>query len=145
MPNQNNRSDPDPLTLGVHHVGLTVSELEPTLHFFTELLGWKQVGGNPDYPAVFVSDGSVMLTLWRAKDPDNAIAFDKNSNVGLHHLALRVADLGMLDRIYRKLADADGVRIEFAPEPLRNGPTRHMMCYEPGGNRIEFIVPAESV
>jgi catechol 2,3-dioxygenase-like lactoylglutathione lyase family enzyme len=142
MTNPSTNPEKQPLTLGVHHVGLTVPELAPTLRFFTELLGWKEVGGNPDYPAVFVSDGSVMVTLWRAKDPGNAAPFDKNNNVGLHHLALRVADPEMLDALYRKLDAAADVRIEFAPEPLRSGPTRHMMCYEPGGNRIEFIVPA---
>jgi catechol 2,3-dioxygenase-like lactoylglutathione lyase family enzyme len=142
MTNPSTNPEKQPLTLGVHHVGLTVSELAPTLRFFTELLGWKEVGGNPDYPAVFVSDGSVMVTLWRVKDPGNAAPFDKNNNVGLHHLALRVADLEMLDALYRKLDAAADVRIEFAPEPLRSGPARHMMCYEPGGNRIEFIVPA---
>jgi catechol 2,3-dioxygenase-like lactoylglutathione lyase family enzyme len=142
MTNPSTNPEKQPLTLGVHHVGLTVPELAPTLRFFTELLGWKEVGGNPDYPAVFVSDGSVMVTLWRVKDPGNAAPFDKNNNVGLHHLALRVADLEMLDALYRKLDAAADVRIEFAPEPLRSGPTRHMMCYEPGGNRIEFIVPA---
>ena len=142
MTNPSTNPEKQPLSLGVHHVGLTVPELAPTLRFFTELLGWKEVGGNPDYPAVFVSDGSVMVTLWRVIDPGNAAPFDKNNNVGLHHLALRVADLEMLDALYRKLDAAADVRIEFAPEPLRSGPTRHMMCYEPGGNRIEFIVPA---
>lgn len=141
MTDQSTDSDSNPITLGVHHVGLTVPELAPTLRFFTGLLGWKEVGGNPDYPAVFVSDGNVMVTLWRAKNPDAATAFDKNNNVGLHHLALRVADTAALDRLCRVLDAADDVRIEFAPEPLRNGPARHMMCYEPGGNRIEFIVP----
>jgi len=145
MSNLTTNSDSNPLTLGVHHVGLTVAELAPTLRFFTELLGWNEVGGNPDYPAVFVTDGSVMVTLWRAKDPGNAAPFDKNNNIGLHHLALRVSDLETLDGIFRKLEAADDVRIEFAPEPLRNGPTRHLMCYEPGGNRIEFIVPADSI
>jgi len=130
------------LTRGVHHVGLTVTDLDSSCGFFTELLGWEKVGGNPDYPAVFVSDGSVMLTLWQAKEPLTAIAFDKNSNVGLHHLAIRVADLDTLDKIYRMLTAAENVDIEFAPEPLRGGPTTHMMCYEPGGIRVEFIVPA---
>ena len=69
-------------------------------------------------------------------------AFDKNNNVGLHHLAIRVADLDTLGRIYQKLVAAEKVDIEFAPEPLREGPTIHMMCFEPGGIRIEFIVPA---
>ena len=131
-----------PLAQGVHHIGLTVTDMDASCGFFTELLGWEKVGANPDYPAVFVSDGSVMVTLWQAKEPLTATAFDKNSNVGLHHLANRVADLDALDSIYRKLTAAENVIIEFAPEPLRDGPAMHMMCYGPGGIRIEFIVPA---
>lgn len=135
-------SHPLPLTQGVHHVGLTVTDLDASCSFFTELLGWEKVGANPEYPAVFVSDGSVMVTLWQAKQPPIANSFDKNDNIGLHHLAIRVADLDTLDRIYQKLVAADNVDIEFAPEPLREGPTMHMMCYEPCGIRIEFIVVA---
>jgi len=32
-----------------------------------------------------------------------------------------------------------GVQIEFMPELVGQGPRRHMMFYEPGGIRIEFI------
>ncbi|UCB55432.1 MAG: VOC family protein [Thiotrichales bacterium] len=132
----------DPLTRGVHHIGLTVTDLDASSSFFTDLLGWEKAGGNPDYPAIFVSDGTVMVTLWLARQPSSAAAFDKNNNVGLHHLALRVEDLDVLHRIHRKLAAAANVEIEFAPEPLGDGPSTHMMCYQPGGIRIEFIVPA---
>lgn len=130
------------MTRGIHHVGLTVTDLALSAGFFTGLLGWEVVGGNPDYPAVFVSDGSVTVTLWQAERPSSAHPFDKNNTVGLHHLAIRVADLDTLEAIHRKLAAAGNVEIEFAPEYLRDGPTTHMMCHEPGGIRIEFIVPA---
>ena len=131
----------DALTRGVHHVGLTVTDLDASCGFFTEIIGWERVGDNPDYPAVFVSDGAVMVTLWQAREPSTATGFDKNNNVGLHHLALEVVDLDTLDRIYKKLLASADIAIEFAPEPLRNGPAIHMMCREPGGIRIEFIVP----
>ena len=127
----------DSLTQGVHHVGLTVSELDASCEFFTGLLGWQRVGGNPDYPAVFVSDGVVMLTLWQTKE-SSFVPFNKNKNIGLHHLALKVGTLEALNDIHQKLIAA-GVKIEFAPELLREGPTQHMICYEPSGNRIEFI------
>lgn len=127
----------DSLTQGVHHIGLTVSDLDASCEFFTGLLGWRQIGGNPDYPAVFVSDGVVMLTLWQTKE-SSFVAFNKNKNIGLHHLALKVGSLESLHALHGKLVSAD-VKIEFAPELLREGPTQHMMCYEPSGNRIEFI------
>jgi len=129
-------------TAGVHHVGLTVPDLPRAVAFFTETLGFEEVGGNPDYPAVFVSDGSVMITLWRCADPSSATAFDRKAVIGLHHLALRVADAAALDAVHAELAKVDDVAIEFPPEPLRGGPARHMMCAMPGGIRLEFFAPA---
>jgi len=129
-------------TQGVHHIGLTVAKLDASTKFFTDLLGWELVGGNLDYPAVFVSDGAVVVTLWQAKNLDKFSAFDKNNNIGLHHLAIKVANQETLDDIYKKLVAEDQIEIEFAPELLREGPAVHMMCYEPSGIRVEFIVPA---
>ena len=131
-----------PTTNGAHHIGLTVPDLEKTKAFFVDTLGYNQLGEVPDYPAVFLSDGSIMITLWQASDPVNAVPFDRKNVIGLHHLALIVENDAALDRIYERLQNTDGVNIEFAPEPLGGGPTRQMMCYIPGGIRIEFIAPA---
>lgn len=131
-----------PVTRGVHHVGLTVPRLEPTRTFFLEQLGFSQVGEVPDYPAVFVSDGHVMVTLWQAERPETARAFDRKQGIGLHHLALAVEDELALKALHESLARRDDVAIEFAPEPIGNGPTQHMMCAIPGGIRVEFIAPA---
>ena len=126
-------------TQGAHHVGLTVPDLAKARTFFTDTLGFRQVGEKPDYPAVFVSDGQTLITLWRAANPATAVPFDRANVIGLHHLALRVADGEALDALRCRLAVTDGVEIEFAPEPLGGGPTRHMMCRIPGGIRMEFI------
>ena len=127
------------ITKGSHHIGLTVSNLEGSAEFFTSLLGWKEVRRNDEYPAIFVSDGTIMLTLWAVKEhPGNS--FNRKSNVGLHHLALRVNSEETLDMLYEKLS-ANNVKIEFSPELLRDGPAKHMMCYEPSGIRIELIWP----
>ncbi|MCE2573752.1 VOC family protein [Motilimonas eburnea] len=125
------------MTKGVHHVGLTVANLEASAQFFTGLLGWHEVKRNPDYPAIFVSDGYIMLTLWDAK-VDAPLAFDRKANVGLHHLALQVETLSQLEALHQQLVDA-GVNIEFGPELVKAGPAKHMMCYEPSGIRIEFF------
>ena len=128
-------------TEGVHHVGLTVKDLERSKKFFIETLGYKQVGEISDYPAVFLSDDSVMVTLWQVESPDKAVTFDRRHNIGLHHLAIRVKNDEALDSLHKTLSDIKDVTIEFAPEPLMGGPARHMMCTEPGGNRIELIAP----
>ena len=130
-------------TQGIHHAGLTVPDLSAAQRFFEEALGFTRVGEIADYPAVFVSDGSVMITLWQTEDPAQATAFDRRRVIGLHHVALRVADSESLGKLHDELAVRDDVSIEFPPEFLDEGPTRHMMCAIPGGIRMELIAPAE--
>jgi catechol 2,3-dioxygenase-like lactoylglutathione lyase family enzyme len=133
-----------PKTLGVHHFGLTVPGLGDARDFFVDGLGFEQVGEVPDYPAVFVSDGTVMITLWQAEDPDSAVAFDRRHVIGLHHLALRVADREALEVLHGELAARDDVQVEFVPESLGDGPVMHMMCRIPGDIRLELIaLPAD--
>ena len=127
------------VTQGAHHVGLTVPDLTATRAFFVDILGYDQVGEVPDYPAVFLSDGGTMITLWQAENPAQAVPFDRKNVIGLHHLALKVDGADALDALYGKLAADSGIDIEFAPEPLGGGPARHMMCAIPGGIRVEFI------
>lgn len=129
-------------TEGIHHVGLTVPELGEALAFFVDGLGFHQVGEVPEYPAAFVSDGSVTLTLWQVQS-DAPIAADRKRVLGLHHLALRVAGREALASLHERLAAREDVRVEFAPEPLRGGPTEHMMLYIPGNIRVELIAPAK--
>jgi len=134
---------PQSITKGVHHVGLTVKDLNRTTQFFTDTLGFEKVGEVPDYPAAFVSDGNIMVALWQAENPAQAVGFDRKKNIGLHHLAICLNSYKELDDLNEQLSKVNDVTIEFAPEPLSGGPTRHMMCTEPGGIRIEFIVPAK--
>jgi catechol 2,3-dioxygenase-like lactoylglutathione lyase family enzyme len=100
-----------PITKGVHHIGLTVSRLEESAKFFTSLLGWKEVRRKEDYPAIFVSDGQIMLTLWAIQEEPSR-EFNKNRNIGLHHIALSVEDEETLNRVYERLK-GNGVEIEF--------------------------------
>ena len=127
------------VTRGAHHIGLTVPDMAKTRAFFLDTLGFAQVGEVPDYPAVFLTDGTIMITLWQAENPASAVPFDRKNVIGLHHLALNVDGADALDALHDKLKASDGVDVEFAPEPLGGGPAKHMMCAIPGGIRVEFI------
>ena len=131
-----------PVTQGAHHIGLTVPDLAATRACFLDTLGFTQVGEVPDYPAAFVTDGTTMITLWQAADPASAVPFDRKTVIGLHHVAFKVAGAEALDALHGRLAAAEGVAVEFAPESLGGGPIKHMMCTIPGGIRVEFIAPA---
>jgi catechol 2,3-dioxygenase-like lactoylglutathione lyase family enzyme len=130
------------ITQGAHHIGLTVPNLTTARDFFINILDFKQVGEVQDYPAFFLSDDKILLTLWQAADPANATPFDRKNVIGLHHFALKVESLEMLNSLHQTLSSTEGVQIEFAPEPLGGGPTHHMMFYIPGGIRMELIAPA---
>jgi len=130
-----------PVTRGAHHIGLTVSRLEETADFFTSLLHWQEVRRNEAYPAIYVSDGSIMVTLWATREVPS-VPFDKDRNTGLHHVAFEVENEDDLHGLHQRLVNG-GIEIEFAPELLGQGPAKHMMCHEPSGIRVEFIWPGK--
>lgn len=133
---------PQPLTRGVHHVGLALPDIDAAKDFFTEALGYRVVGAVPAYPAHFVSDGTTLLTLWQLEDPASAAPFDRRRNAGLHHLALGVADPAALDQVHQRIRHWPGVSIEFGPGPMREGSSvQHMIAAIPGGVRVEFATP----
>ena len=111
------------MTHGVHHVGLTVHDPSVAAAFFVERLGFRVSGGRGT--AVFVTDGTTLLTLWEASVDT---AFDR-AHPGLHHLALRVRDRAALD-----WPDA-----EFGPEPMGTSGNWHTMFAGPSGLRLELV------
>ncbi len=130
---------PQPEVAAVDHVGLAVSNLDASIAFFEKGLGYTVRGRDPSYPAAFLSNGRSLITLWGVSDPETATPFDRRRNVGLHHLALSVTSFEALDALHERLSAMPGVRIEFAPELSYGGPAKHMMVYEPSGNRIELV------
>lgn len=128
-------------TNGMNHLGLSVPDLDKSVSFFVDNLGWQETGRDDSYPRSAVSDGHVRLTLWQVDHNLDIQPFHRRKNIGLHHLALEVASEEKLNELHEKLALDSEVTIEFAPELVGAGPRKHMMCYEPGGIRVEFIWP----
>lgn len=124
-------------TLGIDHLGLTVSDLDNTIAFFVDCLGWKEVGGKPDYPSKFISDGTSVLTIWQAKS-ETPTGFDRKANIGLHHVAFKIATEDDLNALFEKIKNWPGIHIECSPEFSGAGPKVHFFINEPGGNRVEF-------
>ena len=125
------------LTLGIDHLGLTVSDLDKSVTFFTECLGWQVVGGKPDYPSKFITDGSSVLTIWQVKSKE-PVRFDRQANIGLHHVAFKIESEDALNSTFEKIQSWPDVVVECAPEFSGQGPKVHFFINEPGGNRMEF-------
>lgn len=126
-------------TQGINHLGLSVKSLDQTVSFFVECLGWVESGRDDSYPRSAVSDGQIRLTLWEVNHTQQVIDFQFRQNVGLHHFALELNTEEELNSIAERIKNYPGVEIEFMPELLGSGPRKHMIFYEPGGIRIEFI------
>ncbi|MDU8929411.1 VOC family protein [Alisedimentitalea sp. MJ-SS2] len=130
------------VTQGINHTGLSVRNLDDTVRFFCDILGWVETGRDDTYPRSAVSDGTSRLTLWQVSDDRDPVDFDRHHNIGLHHMAIEVPDEATLTALTAKVAAHPGVKIEFMPEPMGDGPRQHMMFSEPGGIRLELVWPS---
>ena len=130
-------------TRGINHLGLSVKNLDQAVAFFVDCLGWEESGRDDSYPRSAVGDGSVRLTLWQLDHSLEVNDFHFRQNAGLHHFALELATEAELEEVAERVAAYPGVEIEFMPELLGDGPRKHMIFYEPGGIRIEFIWPGQ--
>jgi glyoxylase I family protein len=95
-------------TGGVHHFRLTVTDVERTVKFYTEVLGFKKLMDLD--PGAFLSNGSVGLGIGPFPDPARAIKDDRFSEnrVGLDHMSFAVASRNVLEDAVRVL-DTRGV------------------------------------
>lgn len=126
-------------TSGLHHLGFTVSDLAAARGFFVEALGHQVVGEVPDYPAVFVSDGTTMITLWQVEDPATATGFDRRKNIGLHHAAFLV-QTEALPELFDKVSTWPGVTVDAPISGVAPGmDASHFVVFVPGGPRVEFL------
>jgi len=88
-------------TGGIHHLRLTVTDVERAREFYTGVLGFQVAMELPS--GVVLSNGSVMVGLGPAPDPDRAISgdrFDEN-RVGLDHLSFSVGSRDEFEQAVR--------------------------------------------
>jgi glyoxylase I family protein len=76
----------------MHHVTITITNLERSVEFYSNVLGFEQVADLGT--TIVMHNGSVMLGVSLAPDPEQVIADDRfNENrVGLDHISFLVDD-----------------------------------------------------
>ncbi len=97
---------PTPMATGpIHHLRLTVSDVDRSRAFYTEVVGFEFVMDLPS--GVFLSNGAVGLGLGPSPAPDRAPAGDQfdEARIGLDHLSFGVADRAELERAKLLLAE----------------------------------------
>lgn len=84
-------------TGAVHHLTLTVSDVQRSMDFYTELLGFQYAADYGDRK--ILGNGSTVLIVGPPPDPGQAISGDRfNENrVGLDHVSFSVESHGALE------------------------------------------------
>ncbi|OEJ32012.1 VOC family protein [Streptomyces subrutilus] len=122
------------------HVGLNVTDLDRSLAFYRDALGFQVLGERKEEERRFAflgQDGELVLTLWQQAEG----AFAPGS-AGLHHLALSattIEDVRAFEQRLRSLG------VEFAYEGVvahgEGAASGGIFFHDPDGTRLEISVP----
>ncbi|CAL9445577.1 VOC family protein [Streptomyces sp. enrichment culture] len=122
------------------HIGLNVTDLDRSLAFYRDVLGFALLGEGKEEGrrhAFLGQDGRLLLTLWQqAGEP-----FD-TGRAGLHHLAFEAESIDRV-REYERALKSYGV--DFAYDGVvahREGAASGgIFFHDPDGTRLEISVP----
>ncbi|MEU7552050.1 VOC family protein [Streptomyces sp. NPDC044571] len=128
-------------TLRTGHVGLNVTDLDRSLAFYRDALGFALLGEGKEDGRRFAflgHDGELVLTLWQQADGAYVPA-----TAGLHHLALAADTIEQVREYEARLRE---LGTDFAYEGVvahREGAASGgIFFHDPDGTRLEISVPA---
>jgi len=143
----------------IHHLGLTVGDIERSIHFYRDLLGMTLVGRRPRVTADYISkqtgyeglelnvasfrvsdDSKQSLEVVQYLNHEGPPSGAATNQAGSSHLCLLVDDLRSC---YDDLL-AQGVRFKSEPVTITAGPNEGglvVYLYDPDGYALEMFQP----
>ena len=125
---------------GFHHLALTISEINRSRQFYTEVLGFQVVAEiSPTW--VVVGNNHMFFGLTQPTDPSRAVPNDRfNENrIGLDHLSFTVESRSVLEE-WQRFFDERGVRHAEIKELSAFG-IAVMMFWDPDNIQLEISAP----
>jgi catechol 2,3-dioxygenase-like lactoylglutathione lyase family enzyme len=135
----------------IRHTGIVVDDLEASLHFYRDLLGFKitkQMEESGNYIDVILLLHNVKITTIKMTSPAGQMIellkyhshpveqkMRKICEIGISHIALTVDDL---DTEYHKIKDY-GIRFNSPPQLSPDGYAKVAFCQAPEGTLIELV------
>ena len=115
--------------LGLHHVALSVKDIEVALHFYVDIMGMR-IEWQPDADNVYLTSGTDNLALHRAQQ-------DYAAPQRLDHIGFVIAEIAEVDTWYEFLKQ-EGVVTKNQPKTHRDG-ARSFYCLDPEGVAVQII------
>jgi catechol 2,3-dioxygenase len=126
------------------HIVLYVRDIERSVRFYREVLGWRQIGLPPGrrFPAAMFSGGRTHHELLLIEVGPSAAPIPPAPRVGMYHFGLKVGDTDeelreMLDRLV-----SAGVELVGTAD---HGMTHSLYLADPDGNEIELYIDVPGV
>ncbi|MEU9010909.1 VOC family protein [Streptomyces sp. NPDC048479] len=123
------------------HIGLNVTDLDRSLPFYGDVLGFDVLGQGKDEGRRFAflgRDGQLVLTLWQQADGAYAPAL-----AGLHHLAFEAESI---EQVRAAEARLKTLGVDFAHEGVvahgEGAASGGIFFHDPDGTRLEIYAPS---
>jgi glyoxylase I family protein len=137
------------MIVGIHHVAISVPDIDRALAFYRDLLGFEvvqQSGWDGDFAAAdraiglegtaarmaMLKAANAFVELWEYRHPVPENLVSRPCDLGYPHMALQVR--GMAEE-YRRLRDGG---MEFVGDPVDFGNSSAIYGRDPFGNVIEL-------
>ena len=117
----------------IGHVHLKVSDIDRSLAFWRDVLGFEVMARMGDQAAFISADGyhhHIGLNTWESKDAGPP----PRGTTGLYHVAVRYPDRASLADAVRRVAEA-GIPLEGASD---HGVSEAIYLSDPDGNGVEL-------
>ena len=125
------------------HLVLYVRDIERSVRFYRDVLGWRQIGPpSSAFPGAMFSGGRTHHELLLIEVGPDAAPIPPGRRVGLYHFGLKVGDTDeelreMLDRLVAAGVDLVGT--------ADHGMTHSLYLADPDGNEIELYIDVPGV
>jgi catechol 2,3-dioxygenase-like lactoylglutathione lyase family enzyme len=124
----------------LHHIDLTVSDLERSLAFYERvlpLMGFERIADCPEGP--LWAGAAVELGLQTARPQSRAVRHDRYAP-GIHHLAFGAPSRADVDRVHSELVHFGAVILDAPATYERYAPGYYAVFFaDPDGIKLEYV------